>query len=250
MSTLRLTAFLFSALALSACSGANLPLNQKNSNDSGPNPNNDSGPMPNNDAGPIPGPDGGPGTCVAAGGQCVAITPSSCQSGTWGDAHQYSCGSGVGVGCCLKHPPPVDGGPEPTCASIGGTCTPGPSSGGCVVGAGHLGPATSDCVGESVCCIPESACGGTENVACCMGSGGPVRPTCDSATSTQFTCGSPYTLCDGGAGNSCQAAGGQCVGITPSSCQNGTWGDANQYSCGGGIGVGCCLPGVADAGHD
>lgn len=235
MSTLRLAAFLFSALALSACSGANLPLNH--SNDSGPH----------NDAGPIPGPDGGPQSCVAAGGQCVSITPSSCPNGTWGDARQYSCGSGVGVGCCLKQAPPADGGPEPTCASIGGTCT---GVGQCSPGMGHLGPQTSDCTSaETVCCIPESACGGAENAMCCSGST-TFRPVCPSATSSALQCLAGMDWCDGGAGNACQAAGGQCVGITPSNCQNGTWGDATQYPCGSGVGVGCCLPGVADAGTD
>jgi hypothetical protein len=40
--------------------------------------------------------------CVAAGGACVALTPSSCPSPKHvGDARTYSCGGGLGVECCL-----------------------------------------------------------------------------------------------------------------------------------------------------
>ncbi len=39
--------------------------------------------------------------CASAGGQCVAITPTACATGTFGDATKYSCGGGLGVGCCL-----------------------------------------------------------------------------------------------------------------------------------------------------
>lgn len=218
--SLRFIALFLGAGAFCACSGKSLPLGETNHSS-----------------------DGGPTTCQSAGGQCVGIAPSSCQNGTWLDAHQYSCGGGVGVGCCLSNSPPPDGGPdgasEPTCASIGGTCT---GVGQCAPGSGHLGPATSDCTsGDTVCCIPESACGGPETVSCCSATS-QNRPICLSASSTQFTCLSGYTFCDGGSTNACVQAGGQCVGLTPSNCQNGTWGDANQYSCGGGVGVGCCLP--------
>ncbi len=58
------------------------------------------------DAAPPPA-DGGT-TCVAAGGQCVALTPTSCAGGTVLDATKYPCGTGLGVECCL--PAPVDGG--------------------------------------------------------------------------------------------------------------------------------------------
>lgn len=40
----------------------------------------------------------------------------------------------------------------------------------------------------------------------------------------------------------CAAAGGTCVGIAPGACPAGHTGDASKYSCGGGIGVQCCLP--------
>lgn len=40
--------------------------------------------------------------CVKAGGECVALTPSSCD-GEVGDARQFSCGGGLGVECCFKH---------------------------------------------------------------------------------------------------------------------------------------------------
>jgi hypothetical protein len=51
--------------------------------------------------------------------------------------------------------------------------------------------------------------------------------------------------------NACQAAGGSCVALSPGSCANGTVVDANTFSCGGGLGVECCMPGAGDdAGAD
>lgn len=42
-----------------------------------------------------------PVACAAAGGQCVAVAPGACPSGSVGDANKYSCGGGIGVMCCL-----------------------------------------------------------------------------------------------------------------------------------------------------
>ena len=42
--------------------------------------------------------------------------------------------------------------------------------------------------------------------------------------------------------NPCEQAGGACVALYPGSCADGEIGDANTYSCGGGLGVMCCLP--------
>ncbi len=47
-------------------------------------------------------------------------------------------------------------------------------------------------------------------------------------------------------GGSCEAAGGTCVPLVPDACYIGSVGDATQYSCGGGLGVECCLPPQAD----
>ncbi len=47
--------------------------------------------------------------CVAAGGSCVAVTPTACGRGIVSNADWYSCGRGVGVLCCL----PADS--PPTC---------------------------------------------------------------------------------------------------------------------------------------
>ena len=41
--------------------------------------------------------------------------------------------------------------------------------------------------------------------------------------------------------NPCQAAGGDCVALSPGSCKGET-GDARQFSCGSGLGVECCFP--------
>ena len=42
-----------------------------------------------------------PNACVAGGGTCVGLAPGSCASGNWADYTTHSCGSGLGVGCCL-----------------------------------------------------------------------------------------------------------------------------------------------------
>lgn len=39
--------------------------------------------------------------CTDAGGTCVALVPGACPSNHTGDASKYSCGSGIGVQCCL-----------------------------------------------------------------------------------------------------------------------------------------------------
>lgn len=40
----------------------------------------------------------------------------------------------------------------------------------------------------------------------------------------------------------CVNAGGSCVALSPGSCAKNHFGDATKYSCGGGVGVACCLP--------
>lgn len=42
-----------------------------------------------------------PASCTDGGGTCVALTPTACASGHFGDAAKYSCGGGLGVACCL-----------------------------------------------------------------------------------------------------------------------------------------------------
>jgi hypothetical protein len=54
---------------------------------------------------------------------------------------------------------------------------------------------------------------------------------------------SSFTMARGG---SCEAAGGTCTALVPDACQAGSIGDATEYSCGGGLGVECCLPAQAD----
>jgi len=49
-----------------------------------------------------------------------------------------------------------------------------------------------------------------------------------------------FTECSGE--NACEAAGGSCVALGPNGCKVGSVGDATKYSCGGALGVQCCLP--------
>lgn len=50
--------------------------------------------------------------------------------------------------------------------------------------------------------------------------------------------------------DACTPAGGTCIALVPDSCMNGTWLDADQYPCGSGDGVGCCLVPVCTPGQD
>lgn len=52
-----------------------------------------------------------------------------------------------------------------------------------------------------------------------------------------------FTMARGG---SCEAAGGTCTALVPDACEIGSIGDATEYSCGGGLGVECCLPAQPD----
>lgn len=63
--------------------------------------------------------------------------------------------------------------------------------------------------------------------------GGPYAPIYDAkACIVGFAC-TPVA---------CTAAGGTCVGLAPGTCATNHIGDAMKYSCGGGLGVACCLP--------
>lgn len=159
------------------------------------------------------------GTCEATGGTCVGLSPSSCPNGHFADAENASCGSGVGVACCVADadpapstdsgaptdPTPTDPTPTPsTCEAAGGTCV-GLSPSSCTNG--HFADATTASCGSGVgvgCCIPDTQ-----------------RPP---------------------AATSCTDIGGTCVGLSPTSCTNGHFADATTASCGSGVGVGCCVP--------
>ena len=64
-----------------------------------------------------------------------------------------------------------------------------------------------------------------------------AQPRCPG----QWTCGAENT-CAYDCQNTCESAGGACVPLVPDACEFGEVGDANTYSCGGGLGVMCCLP--------
>lgn len=57
---------------------------------------------------------------------------------------------------------------------------------------------------------------------------------CEANACSYSECGFPK--------NDCVAAGGECVGLYPGNCKDGVIGSADQYSCGGQLGVMCCLP--------
>jgi hypothetical protein len=60
---------------------------------------------------------------------------------------------------------------------------------------------------------------------------------CDESCSDYGDCCQDSdSICSGS--NDCEAAGGECQAITPTFCSDGT---SSDLSCGGGLGVGCCM---------
>ena len=89
-----------------------------------------------------------------------------------------------------------------------------------------------------------AACSSPVVVAMSVGGSGGSSSSTGSPTSTG-TGGATTTSTStgtGGGANTCVQAGGQCEPVTPGACTNGMVGDASTYSCGGGVGVLCCLP--------
>jgi hypothetical protein len=157
-------------------------------------------------------------SCAAAGGSCVGLSPTSCQGGHFADATKVSCGKGIGTACCITCPtfPPL---PPSFCP--GGKIVPRQGANGCTAG--------YDCVQSPTSCPeivqpPPTFCPGGKTTPVKNAKGCVVGFDCTPAS------------------NACVAAGGTCVGLSPSSCAGGTWADATTHSCGAGLGVGCCLP--------
>jgi hypothetical protein len=153
--------------------------------------------------------------CSAVGGSCMGLTPTSCPGNHWADATKVSCGTGVGVGCCLPECPVLS--PPAPGFCLAGSVVPRINPAGCTTG--------YDCVPS--CPMPSPPAPG-------FCSDGTIVTGTDTNGCTTYDCVRPT--------NACTAAGGACVGLAPASCPNGTWGDAATHGCGGGVGVGCCLP--------
>jgi hypothetical protein len=114
-------------------------------------------------------------TCAEVFGECVALTPWTCDGGTWADATVVTCGGGLGVGCCVKPTPPPPPPPPPAdpCPTLsppsptfctGGTITPITDASGCVRGYDCVQPTQNDCEkagGECIGLTPSNCTGGT-----------------------------------------------------------------------------------------
>lgn len=172
--------------------------------------------------------------CADVGGRCVGLHYLACQGGTWADANAVTCGGGIGVGCCvIPHPPPPPPPPAQTqCESKGGRCT---------------GLSPSACPEGFFADASDLSCGSGIGVGCCWACpalsppspdfcpNGTTKPRKDEAGCVRgYDCVQPTPT-------DCEAKGGECVGLSPSSCAGGTWADAATHSCGPGIGAGCCL---------
>jgi hypothetical protein len=130
--------------------------------------------------------------------------------------------------------------PKLSCASVGGAC---------------IGLSPYNCQGGIWADANAVTCGGGLGVACCVKPQPPPPPPPDpcptlSPPSPTFCTGGTITPKKDANGcivgydctTQCASKGGQCVGLSPSSCIGGTWADASTHACGSGIGVGCCLP--------
>ena len=113
-----------------------------------------------------------------------------------------------------------------TCASEGGACTP---QGGSCTKVDSTG-LTCAVAGE-ICCLV--SCPELQQPPPGFCDGGPIAQTfAANGCVNGFAC----------APVACAAAGGGCVGLAPGNCPSNHIGDANRYSCGGGLGTMCCLP--------
>lgn len=127
----------------------------------------------------------------------------------------------------------VKSGKKQSCASVGGAC---------------VGLAPSSCADGHWADASKVSCGGGVGVACCISCPVLSPPAPGFCPDGKIVPIKNANGCTGGfdcvppAGNACTAAGGTCVGLAPASCASGHWGDASTHSCGGGLGVGCCLP--------
>ncbi len=144
---------------------------------------------------------------------------------------------------------PVDAAPPPDAPDAdaapdsGGDSAPDAPPGSCAAAGGACQATGAACRQLDTSGI---VCAGSGQVCCLV--------TCPELTPL------PPGFCDGGptaelydshecivgyacAPVSCTTAGGSCVGLSPTACPAPRhFGDANTYSCGGGLGVACCLP--------
>lgn len=104
-----------------------------------------------------------------------------------------------------------------------------------------------------------ASCGGsadssnaTGGSAGASGSAGSAGSGTSGSAGTGGSAGASGSAGSGGSGGgiACTDAGGTCVAITPDACPDGMFGDANVYSCGSGVGTGCCLPALCTPGQD
>ena len=117
--------------------------------------------------------------------------------------------------------------PPSACATGGGTCL---ASGTKCRGLNEAG-ATCSNAGDFCC---QETCPTLSPPSPSFCDGGPIAAKYDSfGCVVGYACG-PIE---------CAEAGGACVGIAPVSCPAPKkWGTTDKYSCGPGIGSGCCLP--------
>jgi hypothetical protein len=127
-----------------------------------------------------------------------------------------------------------------SCKSVGGTCV-GLSPTSCTNG--RFADASKVSCGRGVgvaCCVPAPVCPVLSPPAPGFCTNGTITPKKGAnGCITGYECVPPPPPPPP---NACVTKGGECVGISPTSCRLGLWGDASTHSCGGGVGVGCCLP--------
>lgn len=145
----------------------------------------------------------------------------------------------------LTGDPSADAGAAPgSCASLGGQC---------------VGLAPTSCPSERWASTSEGSCGDGVGVGCCLPSCPQLSPPapsfCPDGTITPRKdasgCIRGYECepRDGGSSDggdaglvTCDSLGGLCAGLSTSSCKGmGRWADMSKVTCGGAVGVGCCV---------
>jgi hypothetical protein len=173
-------------------------------------------------------------------GTCVVNTAPAQQGEHCGGfvAHPRTCDVGL---VCVSDSNTVD---------LPGTCQPDDGPPACQAASdcsGFLPHNCAACADGTTQCAHWDCNGGACQIATCDDKGGAAIACndlsgCPDGEVCTGSNGGPGVCTPAPAGNDCTNAGGSCVALSPGSCASGQVGDASQYSCGGGLGVECCLP--------
>ena len=188
--------------------------------------------------------DAGKATTCAAGQHCCeppesAATASTCEPATtacpvamstdWACEGAFDCASKAGTVCCGTGTIGLQAA-QPACGD-GGIASFSYVT-------GYTGSACSATCTTYQICSKDSECPGAATGSCV-----PIEPKGGGiGYCKEHGDAGAHDAGEHDAGGTCTGAGGACVALVPNNCAAGHIGSATTYSCGGGLGLECCLP--------